>query len=175
LASVSILLLLSLAPQTVLAALPPFSRYEIIEKRNFFRPRAENEAGTAEKPEIEPVRPAASSVPALTGVVRVKGAWKAIMENAAGKSFYVGVGEKADGYAVKKIEKDAVVLEKDGEETEVNLKKPDEGQDAKSPKTEPRKKITDDNKTPPDDPRKLTGGEIMRRIRTGGNKKDEDR
>jgi len=99
----------------------PLSAFEIIEQRNIFRPKPEEQKPVAKDTGNTKVAASGSAAPAivgpdliLTGVVKIRSQYKAILEKpAGGKSFYVKVGDQVEDYTVKDIEAQKVILEKD--------------------------------------------------------------
>ncbi len=167
--------LIVLLAATAFADLPPFSRYEVIEKRNFFRPKTETTAGTENPaPVAAAAKQADASAPTLTGVVRIRGVWKAILEKSSGTSFYVGAGDDADGWIVKEIRKDGITLQKHGKEVNVVLReRPAAGKKPAAGGTAPRTTDTNDG-SEPDEPEMLTGSERQRLLRTGRRPNNEN-
>jgi hypothetical protein len=169
---------LLLAPRVLLAAsgppaLRPFSRYLVIERRNFFRPRVKPAPADTQPREAVKKESGAPDL-VLTGVVRIRSTWKAILEKKSEKtSFYVGVDEEVDGCTVKSIAKSKVVLVKDGREFEMGLRT------SAGPEKAPSKAGT---KPPPTaagskgssgDSENVTGSELIRLIRTGRKRQNE--
>jgi type II secretory pathway component PulC len=171
--------LILVAPRALFAAsappaLRPFSRYLIIERRNFFRPRVRPAPADTQPRGAVRTEPGAPDL-VLTGVVRIRSTWKAILEKKSEKtSFYVGVDEEADGCTVKSIAENKVVLVKDGREFEIGLRT------SAGPEKAPSKTGT---KPPPDaaeskgsssgDSESVTGSELIRLIRTGRKRQNE--
>jgi type II secretory pathway component PulC len=104
----------------------PFSYYEIIEQRNFFRPKKEElkdkkkiiEQGfISKKPATE------TSDLILTGVVKINGRYKAIIEKKTqDEGFYVETNERVENYIVTEIRQDEIYLTKEGQTFVLKLK-----------------------------------------------------
>jgi len=103
----------------------PFTYYEIIEKRNFFRPREKKEVKTLPESKTTKSKKSTevSSEFTLTGVVEIRGKFKAIIEKISGEGFYVEEGENIQDYLVEKITSDRVLLKKDNQTLTLKLKK----------------------------------------------------
>jgi len=103
----------------------PLSYYEVIEKRNFFRPKEKTLPNNSRyKTNNKSAKKKNKSLGfILTGIVRVRGKYKAIIEKHSGEGFYVGINESVEDYLVKEINTDSVILEKDNKESVLKLKK----------------------------------------------------
>jgi hypothetical protein len=105
---------------------PPLSYYEIIEQRNFFRPAkdATSQQDTERRPEYPlPSTAAQAGDLRLTGIVRIKGRLKAIIEKESGnRGYYVGLGDMVDDYEVKDIQPDGIILDRNGQISVLKLK-----------------------------------------------------
>jgi len=121
---------------------PPFSYYEIIEQRNFFHPRKDNDSQQEEYRSLLSVgeetvksfkRRGTAGQDAgisdslsliLTGVIEIRGGYKAIVENKnQAEGYYVSVNDPIEDYIVKDIQRDKLVLEKDAELYELKLER----------------------------------------------------
>ncbi|MBN3040305.1 MAG: hypothetical protein JW867_04195 [Candidatus Omnitrophica bacterium] len=110
---------------------PPLSYYEIIEKRNFFKPAYEPPA-SEKTPESDKDlsekyssqnQDSSTSDLTLTGIIKLKGRYKAIIEKkSTGEGFYLGVNDAVESYTIKDIIRDKVTLDKDGQEIYLGLK-----------------------------------------------------
>jgi type II secretory pathway component PulC len=108
----------------------PLSYYEIIEQRNFFRPSEDSEAKTQEEnlekrgavaPEVPPL---VVSDLVLTGIVKIKNNYKAIIERkSGGEGYYVEVDDIVGDYLVEDIHKTRVILRKGKQIFELQLRK----------------------------------------------------
>jgi len=147
----------------------PLSYYEVIEKRNFFRPKEEiSPKNKQNKINNERARKQNASLGLiLTGIVKIRGKLKAIIEKSSGEGFYVGKNESVEDYLVKEIRTGAVTLEKDNEEFVLKLKKANHNTNAGSRnenKKEPsRKKIN------PSAAKTGYKPNILKELRTGKN------
>jgi hypothetical protein len=98
-----------------------FDYYEIIEKRNFFRPKNETVESEIASSSAQPEKKQELDL-ALTGVIEIKSGYKAIVEKiSTQKGFYVSQGDAIEDYTVKKIMLNKIVLEKDLQEFELKL------------------------------------------------------
>jgi type II secretory pathway component PulC len=97
----------------------PLSYYEIIEQRNFFRPKEPPSIEKTEKLNSEkknvPQQPSMITTDlVLTGTVKIRGNYRAIIEKKTqNKGFYVKTNDTVGDYIVKDIKEDRVILEKD--------------------------------------------------------------
>jgi len=103
----------------------PFSYYEIIEKRNFFRPKEEEEKEekTQEIKEETKKEEKETQRFILTGIVNIKGKLKAIIEKTQGGGFYVEEGESVEDFLVDEITPQSVVLKKENTSVVLKLRK----------------------------------------------------
>jgi len=105
-----------------------FSYYQIIEQRNFFRPKkdpSKENIDTDKKPSQANTKEKKEDTMdlVLTGVIEIKNGYKAIIEKkGTEKGFYVAVGEAVEDYTVKEIQINKVTLEKDAKTFELKLK-----------------------------------------------------
>ncbi len=99
---------------------PPLSYYEVIEKRNIFRPMVDINKLTSidaskDKSSHTAQSNSSSSIDDLTvtGIIKLRGQYKAIIEKKnEQKGFYVKVDDNIDDYTVKSIKNDTVTLQK---------------------------------------------------------------
>jgi len=107
-----------------------FTYYDIIEQRNFFRPKKDvtgksntaSFAGNQSQPAGTPAAENASDL-VLTGVIEIKNGYKAIVEGTnPERGFYVSVNEAIGDYIVKEIQPNKIILEKNGRPLELRLK-----------------------------------------------------
>ncbi|MCP4650978.1 MAG: hypothetical protein GY853_13000 [PVC group bacterium] len=107
--------------------IPPLSYYEIIEKRNFFRPTKDLNA-EVQSSGIQSAFPgndgsAKARDLILTGVVNLKNGYKAIVEKKnQDKGFYVGINDSIENYIVKDIQKNKIILERNNQLFDLKLK-----------------------------------------------------
>ncbi len=139
----------------------PFSYYEIIEKRNFFRPK--EDTVKVIKPKTEGKKKENTNYKfILTGIVEINGKLKAIIEKNSGEGFYVKENENIENYLVEKISQNKVILKKGDEKIVLRLKK-----------IEPEKKETSNNlkevkKTKEEKTKKIEyQPNLMQRLRKG--------
>ncbi len=117
----------------------PLSYYEIIEERNFFRPK--EDTVKVIKPKTEEKKKESTNYKfILTGIVEINGKLKAIIEKNSGEGFYVEEKENVEDYLVEKITQNTVILKKDDEEINLKLKKGRLQQEAKSNNYQEEKK-----------------------------------
>jgi type II secretory pathway component PulC len=108
---------------------PPLSYYGIIEQRNLFRPKKELVADKEKKDSkdektIYRGKLVKATDLVLTGVVKIRGNYKAILEKkTGGKSFYIKVNDTVQGYTVKDIRDDRIILQKDNQEFMLSIEK----------------------------------------------------
>ena len=149
---------------------PPFKHYEIIEKRNFFRPKIEPVTGTDTEKTPDgtadtKVHPEATDL-VLTGIVFIRGKHKAIVEKTgSGKSFYVKVNDTFEDYTVEDIRNNRMVLKKGDVSYQLTLR--ESGTQTPSGRTESKTTPAKDTST------KDHGGEtgnMIQRLRTGTGK-----
>ncbi|RKY28300.1 MAG: hypothetical protein DRP61_02040 [Candidatus Omnitrophota bacterium] len=145
----------------------PFSYYEVIEKRNFFRPKQKEEEKVQkvkEKTTEEKETPGFI----LTGIVNLKGKLKAIIEKSSGEGFYVEEGEYVEDFIVEEITPNKVVLRKGESPIILRLKKSKLESISLTPKKEeaspPKKTLTPPEYKP----------NLIQKIRTGKIKKEEN-
>jgi len=122
----------------------PLSFYEVIEERNIFRPKAETSTEEQEEtdwssPTKEVTtkdRPKISDL-ILTGIIKIRNKYKAILERkSGGKGYYVTTGGLVDDYTVTEIRKSYIVLKKDGKYYTLNLRKSSAQKEPSKEKTE---------------------------------------
>jgi len=99
----------------------PFSYYKIIEERNFFRPIEETKEIKIPKKEIKEGTKSSHKF-ILTGIVEIKGQYKAIIEESSGGGFYVEEKENVEDYIVEKVSQNEVILKKGDEKITLKLK-----------------------------------------------------
>jgi len=147
----------------------PLSYYEVIEKRNFFRPKEKtlpnNNQDRINNKNAKKKNKSLGFI--LTGIVRVRGKYKAIIEKHSGEGFYVGINESVEDYLVKEINTDSVVLEKDNKESVLKLKKANSSRNNITLKKESKKVLPQKEETSSD----KTGHtpNILKELRTGRN------
>lgn len=156
---------------------PPLSYYEIIEKRNFFKPiREEISAALTQDTDLvdnkglETKHLKALLKPddlTLTGIIKLGDQYKAIIEKpGANQGFYVGINDAVQDYLVSYISEDSVTLEKNGQEFILGLQTVagrDEFKLQPEPEVPNLAPDADSNST------KLQSGlNIIQRLRTGG-------
>ena len=151
---------------------PPFSHYEVIEERNIFK-LAPDTDDAEEKPkvvkdnkEIKEVLEVGGYI--LTGVISIRGKYKAIVADAKNKEgFYVNVGDSVGKYTVEDIQKDTVVLSKKGKKFNLTLENKAPGSSKKKAVAE----SVDSTVAPVEneliDPDESYKSQIMQSIRTG--------
>lgn len=154
---------LAIGPAPVAGQTLSRSDYDVIERRNIFRP-----AGAPTTTEIPAVDPASDSMKsveglALTGIVRIGSNTKAIVESSAGKGYYVGVGGRVGPYSVKEITETGIVLEKNGVKTRLylNTRPSRAGEPLTALKPEARSRGTVEM------PTEIEGGDRRRSMRIG--------
>ena len=129
---------------------PPLSYYEIIAQRNFFRPSEESVSKEETKTMPEYTLPSADAHAGdltLTGIIRIKGKLKAIIEKKSGnKGFYVRVGDMVDDYEVKDIQPDGIILDRAGQITVLKLKVVPSKTKKEKPSAIPTEETTDSEK-----------------------------
>jgi hypothetical protein len=99
---------------------PPLSYYKVIEQRNFFRPQlSAQEKKTDSSVAAVRAHPLSSDEYAaagfiLTGIVKIRGSYKAIIEKQdETKGYYVKIGDMMEDYVVVDIRADEAVLQKE--------------------------------------------------------------
>ena len=156
------------------------SFYDIIEKRNFFKPKIDDSSlGTGRDSETikklsDKYTPESSSLLEfrLTGIIKLKNKFKAIIEKKNGtEGFYVGVGDSLKDFIVNSIEEDKVILEKNDQEYTLRLKKTVSQQELKLEGN--FKQIIEKEKTENSDTELQYSPSMIQDLRSGGNWRDK--
>jgi len=153
----------------------PLSYYDVIEERNIFRP---NNDLTSDRSDIsstivtrqqEENSSAVKNI-SLTGIIRIRGRYKAIIEKKDEQSgFYVSQGDEIDQYTVEEIKDDQIKLIKDGKSTvlKINIQRERNEKDSDSGEKDMLIEIDQDQKSN-EEPKENFRSNIIRNIRTGG-------
>ena len=107
---------------------PELSYYEVIEDRNFFKPKDQTAVAREQKAQKQDISTPEQSIAGiadlmLTGVVKIRDRYKAIIEKKdKSQGYYVRVSDPVEDYIVRDIRKNKVLLEKDEKVFELKFK-----------------------------------------------------